>query len=83
MAAFESTQKCIWLHALLKGISFDMTDRPTPILCNNNTTINLSKDPTLHTCIKHVDIKYHFLQECIKASEICILILYPQSIILN
>lgn len=33
------------------------------ILCNNNSAINLSEDPLLHSHIKHVDIKYHFLWE--------------------
>lgn len=72
MAAFESAQECIWLHALLKGISFDTTNKLTPILCNNNAAINLSKDSTLHMLIKHIDIKYHFLQECVQAGKISI-----------
>lgn len=72
MATFESTQECIWLHALLKGIGYDMTNEPTPILCNNNAAINLSEDPTLHACVKHVNIKYHFLRERVQAGEICI-----------
>lgn len=72
MAAFESAQECIWLRALLKGIDYDVTAVPTPILCDNNAAINLSEDPTLHARVKHVDIKYHFLCERVQAGEICI-----------
>ncbi|KNZ81024.1 Copia protein, partial [Termitomyces sp. J132] len=72
MAAFESAQECIWLRALLKGIDHDITDKPTPILCDNNAAIKLSEDPTLHSRVKHVDIKYHFLRERAQSNEICI-----------
>lgn len=32
--------------------------------------VNLSEDPLLHTRVKHVDIKYHFLCEHIQSKEI-------------
>ena len=54
---------------LLSGIGFAPSG-PTSILCDNNTAINLSKDPSLHQCIKHVDIKYHFLHEHVHSSEL-------------
>ncbi|KNZ78093.1 Copia protein [Termitomyces sp. J132] len=72
MAAFESTQECVWFKVLLKGIRHDITNRPTTILCNNNAAIKLSEDPTLHSHIKHINIKYHFLRECTQSNEISI-----------
>lgn len=73
MAAFESAQECIWLRSLLKGIGHaEAASHATPILCDNNAAINLSEDPTLHSCVKHVDIKYHFLRERVQSDEICI-----------
>ena len=35
---------------------------PTPIYCDNNSVIKLSKNPVLHGHIKHIDVKYHFLR---------------------
>ncbi|KNZ78493.1 Copia protein [Termitomyces sp. J132] len=73
MAAFESAQECIWLRALLKGISFDLMDRPTKMFCDNDSAIALSEDPLLHACIKHVDIKYHFLHKRVQSNELVLL----------
>lgn len=73
MAAFESAQKYVWLRALLSRIRHnEVLNDPTPILCNNNAAINLSKDPTLHSQVKHNNIKYHFLYKWIQSNEICI-----------
>ncbi|GLB40854.1 putative mitochondrial protein [Lyophyllum shimeji] len=72
MAAFEAAQECIWLRALLKGIDHDTSHSPTTILCDNNSAINLSEDPLLHSRVKHVDIKYHFLRERVQSGEIAI-----------
>ncbi|GLB33225.1 putative protein with domain of unknown function (DUF4219) [Lyophyllum shimeji] len=72
MAAFESAQECIWLRALLKGIGLDPTTTPTPICCDNTATISLSEDPLLHSRVKHVDIKYHFLRERVQSGEITV-----------
>ena len=54
---------------LLSGIGFAPSG-PTSILCDNNATINLSKDPSLHQCVKHINIKYHFLCECVYSGEL-------------
>ena len=37
---------------------------------DNNTAINLSKDPPLHDRVKHIDIKHHFLCEQVQSNEI-------------
>ena len=68
-AAFESSKEAIWLRTLLSEI--DMAPlTPTPILCDNNATIILSNDPSLHSRTKHFDIKYHFLRERANSGEI-------------
>ena len=54
---------------LLSGIGF-APPGPTSILCDNNTAINLSKDPSLHQHVKHIDIKYHFLCEHVHSGEL-------------
>ena len=71
MAAFEATQECIWLRAMLMAIGH-APQGPTTLLCNNNSAINLSEDLMLHQRVKHVDIKYHFLWERVASKEITI-----------
>ena len=38
-------------------------DEPIPIYCDNTSTISISKNPVIHSKMKHISIKYHFLQE--------------------
>lgn len=72
MAAYESTQECIWLRMLLKGIGLDFTSNATTLFCDNKSAITLSEDPTAHARVKHFDVKYHFIRERAQLGEITI-----------
>jgi bifunctional DNase/RNase len=45
-------------------------DEPIPIYCDNTSTINISKNPMMHSKTKHIPIKYHFLQELVAEKNI-------------
>jgi len=68
-AAFEVSKEGIWLCTLLNSINYTTTT-PMMISCNNNPTINLSEDPTLHDHVKHINIKHHFFCKHIQSNEI-------------
>lgn len=36
------------------------------ILCDNSSTIALSKNPVLHGRCKHIDVRFHFLRDLTK-----------------
>jgi hypothetical protein len=38
-------------------------DEPIPIYCDNTSAINISKNPVMHSKMRHIPIKYHFLWE--------------------
>jgi len=40
--------------------------KDTTILCDNNSIIQLSKNPMFHGRSKHIDIKFHFLRNLVK-----------------
>lgn len=46
---------------LMKSLGWDFSLKLTTLFCNNKATIMLSEDPTMHTRVKHFDIKYHFI----------------------
>jgi hypothetical protein len=69
VAAFETAKECIWLCTLLHSIDYQQYF-PTTIFCDNSATKSLSEDPHLHSCVKHVDIKYHFLHEHVQSNEL-------------
>jgi hypothetical protein len=56
----------LWMKQTLTDIQVEY-DEPIPIYCDNTSTINISKNPVMHSKMKHIPIKYHFLQE--KVSE--------------
>ena len=45
-------------------------DEPIPILCDNTSAINISKNPVMHSKTKHIPIKFHFLREQVTEKNI-------------
>jgi len=45
-------------------------DEPIPILCDNTSAINISKNPVMHSKTKHILIKYHFLREHVAEKDV-------------
>ena len=37
---------------------------------DNTSTINMSKNPIMHSKTKHITIKYHYLRERVQAKEV-------------
>ena len=69
VAAFEAAKEAVWIRQLLRAIGFPQ-DKPTTIYCDNNAARILSEDPLLHARVKHMDIKYHYLRECVENREV-------------
>jgi len=36
------------------------------VLCDNSSTIKLSKNPVMHEHSKHIDVRFHFLRDLTK-----------------
>jgi hypothetical protein len=45
-------------------------DEPIPIYLDNISSINISKNPMMHSKTKHIPIKYHFLREQVAENNI-------------
>jgi hypothetical protein len=41
-------------------------------MVDNKPAIALTKNPVLHDRIKHIDIKFHFLRDCVDGGQIVI-----------
>lgn len=54
---------------MLKDINVKCKE-PITIYCDNTATIDISKNPLLHSKTKHVSIKLNFLRENVEAKEI-------------
>nr|KYP69898.1 Retrovirus-related Pol polyprotein from transposon TNT 1-94 [Cajanus cajan] len=61
--------QCIWIQRVLEKLSLE-EQKNTLILCDNNSMIQLSKNPMFHGRSKHIDIKFHFLRDLVKKGTI-------------
>ncbi|PPQ82261.1 hypothetical protein CVT24_001911 [Panaeolus cyanescens] len=70
IAAFEATKEALWLRNLLSELEFIDPDLPARIECDNTAAIQLSEDPSLHSRVKHIDIKYHFIRDRVQKKQV-------------
>ena len=59
----------IWLAWLLDEM-LNKETVPSKLFVDNKSTISLSKNPVFHERSKHIDIRYHFIRECVEEGKI-------------
>jgi len=57
--------QAIWMRRILEEIGHSQTEG-TKLMCDNASTIKLSKNPILHGRFKHIRIRFHFLRDLTK-----------------
>ena len=62
-AALYCTQ-LLWLRQQVSDFRLSFSD--VPILCDNTSAINISKNPVQHARTKHIEIRHHFLRDCVE-----------------
>ena len=65
VASANATKEAIWLYTLLTELDFPSTTA-TMIYADNQGCIALANNPVSHSRAKHIDIRHHFIRECIK-----------------
>jgi hypothetical protein len=65
MAASLEACEALWLRKLLLGL-FGEELHATVIHCDNQSCIRLSENPVFHDRSKHIDIRYHFIRDCVQ-----------------
>lgn len=71
MAATAAACQGIWLRNLLGKLT-DAVIGPVVLYIDNKSAIDLAKNPVFHGRSKHIDIRYHFIRECVERGEIVI-----------
>ena len=69
VVANSSVCPAIWLRNLLKELQM-LQDEATKIFVDDKSTLTLAKNPVFHDRSKHIDTRYHFIQECIARKEV-------------
>ena len=63
--ACSACTKAVWLQKLLSGL-FDVAMDPTDIWCDNQSCIKLSENPVFHDKSKHIEVRYHYIQDIVE-----------------
>lgn len=71
MAATAAACQAVWLRKLLSQI-IECDIGPVTLFIDNKYAINLAKNPVFHGRSKHIDIRYHFIRECVENGEIIV-----------
>ena len=59
-----ATCKAVWLRWLLGELT-GVEAHPPALMVDNQPAIALAKNPVLHDRSKHIDVKFHFLRDCV------------------
>ena len=69
VSASLATSQAMWLRRILEDVGEKQGDA-TPILCDNQSAIAMTKNPVYHSRTKHIAIKHHFIREVVEDEEI-------------
>ena len=65
-AEFVAATSCacqgVWMRRVLEKLG-NSQGKCTAVLCDNSSTIKLSKNPVMHRRSKHIDVRFHFLRD--------------------
>lgn len=71
MAATAASCQAIWLRKLLTQIT-GVQVQPVVLFVDNKSAIDLAKNPVFHGRSKHIDVRFHFIRECIENGDIVV-----------
>jgi hypothetical protein len=60
----------IWLGRLLTEFWGEAEVNPFVLKIDNQSAIQLSRNPVFHDRSKHIDTKYHFIRQCVKENRV-------------
>ena len=73
VAACEATKKAVWLKKFLSDLSVvRMEQVPITLFYDNSGAVAQSKDPRNHKKGKHIERKYHIIQDIIARGDVVV-----------
>ncbi|OAE34467.1 hypothetical protein AXG93_3472s1020 [Marchantia polymorpha subsp. ruderalis] len=71
IAATSAACQATWLRRLLEDMIRKQSDTTT-IYIDNKSVIQLCKNHVFHDQSKHIEVRYHFICECVESKKICV-----------
>lgn len=71
MAATAAACQAVWLQRVLSHIT-DVKSGPVTLFIDNRSAVDLARNPVFHGRSKHIDLRYHFIRECVEQGLVVI-----------
>lgn len=71
MAATAAACQAIWLQRVLSHV-MDVKQGPVTLYIDNRSAVDLARNPVFHGRSKHIDLRYHFIRDCVEKGLIVI-----------
>ena len=68
-AEYVATCQAVWMNRLIGELTSN-GESTVKMMVDNQSAITLSKNLVHHNCTKHIDIRYHFIRECVEDKKI-------------
>jgi hypothetical protein len=65
IAASAAAREGVYLRHLLSDLGFEQQE-PTIVYEDNTGAIALAENPVHHSRTKHIDIRFHYIRECVE-----------------
>jgi len=69
IAAATAACQGVWLARLLAELRGEQT-RAITLKIDSESALQLSKNPVFHDRIKHIDVRYHYIRECVEENRV-------------
>ena len=69
IAATTAACQGVWLARLLAEFKGEKS-RAITLKIDSESTIQLSKNPVFHDRSKHIDVRYHYIRECVEENRV-------------
>ncbi|CAL2254016.1 unnamed protein product [Prunus armeniaca] len=67
-ALANASAKVAWIRQILADLHVFLPDPPL-LFCDNMSALALSSNPVFHSRIKHLDVDFHFVRECVQRKD--------------
>jgi hypothetical protein len=71
IAAASAGQEVVWMRQLLGELGF-LIAGPSLLLLDNQSAIQVGKNPEHHGCMKHLDLQFFWLRNIVSAGQIAL-----------
>ena len=66
MALDEGVREAMWVRSFLSELEVDF-EEPLQMYVDNQGAKALAENPVHHARVKHMDIRYHYIRDCVKS----------------